>query len=592
MKNNISYLFVAVASFMAFSASAQNLDPTVEVSRDYEGKLLVVHKPILEMAVPDSVYRFDLDFDYSVTDTPYKGAYEFVPYSVDMTLEPQQRQKGGVYLKAGAGYRLHPTLDVVWSPDLKGPFRLDVYGRNRSYIGEYLPMTSSGINKDIVSIVEADTAKTAWKGLDLASSAGVSGRYDWTNAMFVFSADYLNLFQSQSEDIYALRARAFNSAGLSLGLASKDPHSVGLEYSVGLKYRFSDDLLNDEANGHAGVRAHDLDFGLNVESVLSGGHNLNIDAGFRMTDERKVFGVTAGSLYFAPSYVIKTTRLNFSAGVRFSTVFRTDAGSDMYSYKEQVIYPDFRAEYMVFPEFLKVYADVGGGCGMNTYSSLVSANRRLNMYYGRGVWNLLDVTEEKLSAELGFEGRITSRFGYTLRGGYRIFGNTPVQTLYVPEGRSDYLPGLGYTAYDLAFAALDFLLDTEPLRVDGSLRFNGVTGVQNDFDHIAGFVFPAPFTGDVSVMYDFKDRIHAGVDCEFATARDGYAYRKISGVHGKELMVTVPGYADLGVSLEYRFNKGMSFWVRGGNLLGMTIQRELLYAEEGPYVTAGICLDM
>ena len=106
MKNNISYLFVAVASFMAFSASAQNLDPTVEVSRDYEGKLLVVHKPILEMAVPDSVYRFDLDFDYSVTDTPYKGAYEFVPYSVDMTLEPQQRERGG------ANMLLLPLLPV------------------------------------------------------------------------------------------------------------------------------------------------------------------------------------------------------------------------------------------------------------------------------------------------------------------------------------------------------------------------------------------------------------------------------------------------------------------------------------------------
>ena len=59
---------------------AQTLDPTVEVSRSYEGKLMEVHKPALVMSVPDSVFRFDLNFDYSVFESPYKGSYEFNPY--------------------------------------------------------------------------------------------------------------------------------------------------------------------------------------------------------------------------------------------------------------------------------------------------------------------------------------------------------------------------------------------------------------------------------------------------------------------------------------------------------------------------------
>lgn len=40
---------------------AQDLDPTVEVSRVYEGKLIEVHKPAIAMAVPDTLYRFDQD---------------------------------------------------------------------------------------------------------------------------------------------------------------------------------------------------------------------------------------------------------------------------------------------------------------------------------------------------------------------------------------------------------------------------------------------------------------------------------------------------------------------------------------------------
>jgi hypothetical protein len=86
--------------------------------------------------------------------------------------------------------------------------------------------------------------------------------------------------------------------------------------------------------------------------------------------------------------------------------------------------------------------------------------------------------------------------------------------------------------------------------------------------------------------------LYAGVDCEFSTAREGRAYWTLSKDEAKDYIVTVPAYADLGVTLEYRFRGDMSFWARGGNLLGMTIQRELLYAEKGPYFTAGICLNL
>ena len=59
------YRCLAVVAGLVFCgmAHAQNLDPTVVVDRAYEGKLMEVHKPALEMAVPDSVMRFDLDFD-------------------------------------------------------------------------------------------------------------------------------------------------------------------------------------------------------------------------------------------------------------------------------------------------------------------------------------------------------------------------------------------------------------------------------------------------------------------------------------------------------------------------------------------------
>ena len=92
-------------------------------------------------------------------------------------------------------------------------------------------------------------------------------------------------------------------------------------------------------------------------------------------------------------------------------------------------------------------------------------------------------------------------------------------------------------------------------------------------------VLPAVLTADAQVLYNWRKRVYAGVDCIFSTAR-----------HGADGTFEVPWYADLGVYAEYAFNGNVSLWLRGGNLLNMEIQRNLLFAEKGVNVTAGISL--
>ena len=92
--------FSAVLTLPSF-LGAQNLDPTVEVTREYEGKLMETHKPSMEMAVPDSVMHFALDFDYSVFENPYKGSYDFNPYLLSMRPSSTDRGEKDMYLRAG-----------------------------------------------------------------------------------------------------------------------------------------------------------------------------------------------------------------------------------------------------------------------------------------------------------------------------------------------------------------------------------------------------------------------------------------------------------------------------------------------------------
>ena len=66
---------VITAAALCVSAGlfAQNLNPVVEVTNTYAREASGIEKPTQLLAVPDSVYSFNLDMDYSVRNTPYQA---------------------------------------------------------------------------------------------------------------------------------------------------------------------------------------------------------------------------------------------------------------------------------------------------------------------------------------------------------------------------------------------------------------------------------------------------------------------------------------------------------------------------------------
>jgi hypothetical protein len=207
---SVSALFIFVVTSMG-----QDLDPTVEVSRVYEGKLMEVHKPAIEMAVPDTMYKFDLGFDYLVFDNPYRGSYEFKPYVMEMRPSAVQKHRNTFFLQAGAGYTLHPMLDLLWSPVRKGAFSMDVYAAHRSYIGEYRALEQI----------------SAWNGYDLMSKAGVDFGYDWKKADLDFGASYYGIADSDYR-----RKRAYNAVDAYASLRPKSQWSGKFTYSMDVAY--------------------------------------------------------------------------------------------------------------------------------------------------------------------------------------------------------------------------------------------------------------------------------------------------------------------------------------------------------------------
>ena len=107
---------MAVVSALAPCLRAQNIKESVQVTNDYQTVFDDFNKQSARTVVPDSMYRFDYNFDYSVFDTPYKGSYDFTPYNVSITPSRREDTSSRFYLRAGAGVSLRPVLDAVYTP--------------------------------------------------------------------------------------------------------------------------------------------------------------------------------------------------------------------------------------------------------------------------------------------------------------------------------------------------------------------------------------------------------------------------------------------------------------------------------------------
>lgn len=581
MKIIYRILLVVSASFAVVQAYAQNLDPTVEVNRAYEGKLLEVHKPVLEMALPDSVQQFDLDFDYDVFNNPYKGSYDFRPYELLLKPFATEMEMSVFRLKAGAGYSLYPQLDMVWSPIRKGNFKMNVYVGHKSYFGDYRMFSPEEDGSAPIKLTrwKGDGGERPfWKGYRMNNEAGIDGRLDWKKGLLAFDVAYNGIGSKDT-----LKRNLYNSFDGRLLLSSKPSGDNYFHYKVTAAYSMGGSGLK-YADALKKIDDRNLEVGAEFGMVVAKAHRLLFDLGLDMASAKGMIDASVSEYSITPHYVFNKGKLNVDLGVKLAKLVVPE-GALSYASKGQFVYPDVKIRWSMAPEVIGVYLFAGGGNVVNTYRSVLERNPFVEptMY---GVSPLLDVTVGKLSARLGFDGKIMRRFAYDVHLGYSDVKSGLMDAVFLQNG--NYLPGMAYASYRKVDAGVDWAVRGRSLTLDGNVSYNYYIGLED----VANVFAPAVFTGDAAFEYNWNRRIFFGVDCAFSSARHG----KVAGFPGAAVdtmtEVTVPGYADLGITMEYAMSRRFSFWMRGGNLLNMTVQYAPLNAERGINFTAGICLKL
>lgn len=574
------YIALNVALALGICASAQNINPTVQVTNAYEGKLMEVHKQELQMNVPDSLLQFDWQFDYSVFDQPYKGAYDFNPYLIDMKPEAVASSAHSLYLRGGAGYSLHPEAQLIFSPYLSDKFVLSVYDDFKGYWGNYSSLYSEGPSDNLTTTVSDATA-----GHEMTNRIGTAARYTMPHAIFSLGAGF-DLLRASHPQV----ANSAQAGDVSLGIKSQQTEHWDSELSV--SYRGLS--LTDQ--GPFSSKVNEL-----AENTVKAGAEV-----LRHYGDHVTFGLSAGYdrvwqdttalslLKITPMFRLEGGRLNLHTGLLFSVPSRTGAGSHVF--KGNICYPQIYADWLLIPDTMKVYIDFTGGDFLSSYSSLLRSNVFASPYgpdyidkdspQAFGILDLYDSSKRSFDISGGVKGRFGARVQYQASlGAYRL-RNALAESMMPQQD----ITGLLFPCYvraDMTVAYFDLKASwsSSSFDADGEFRYQGATRLSE-----ANFIIPAPISGHFNATYNWNGRIYFGAGVKFASER---RERYIPAMRqDASYDLSLPGYCDLGVNAEYKATRQFSIWALGGNLLGHPVYENALFVRKGAYFTIGITLDL
>lgn len=545
-------IIAAVSAFASIFASAQTINPSVEVTNDFLSSVDDYNKLGVDPAVPDSVVRFDLNFDYDVFAKPYKGSYDFTPYNIMFIPQTTREKRSVFFLNLGAGYTLHPVATAVLSPRTKGKFAITAYQNLQGYYGPYRLFDNT---------IRWDGTST-YTGMDFSELAGIQGTLRLAKTDLMFNVAYNGLYVRDN----IITSGAYHDMGGQIRITSTEWAENFMAYDVEARYNMAVD------NTVASLKESKF----LIKGTLSPVSNL--PASFAMdfnTGYAGYYGLLSSAVYnisTTPRVDFDLWKFHFTTGAKFSFISRmvgTEPNNTLH------IYPHLKIDIKMIGDKLDMFVGVTGGDELNSYSRLKRRNHHFH-YDASESYDDLKFSREKYNAFIGMTGSISSLFEYELRFGHAALADSPLDGINNTANSAV----VKFKDYGMTYGDFSAVLDLRALELEAGLHYRKTDiGLLTDVFDLPGV------SGDVSAIFNLRRRLYLGASLEMALGRE------MTSSAATPVTYTLPAWYDLGVYAEYRFSPVLSVWTRGGNLLNQTIEKVPFIAEHGVHVTAGLCLN-
>lgn len=543
-------LAIAVMALCA-PLSAQNINQSVQVTNEYESRFSDFQKTGPSLQVPDSLYRFDYSFDYSVFETPYKGSYEFSPYRISVTPEARLYDGSKFFLRLGAGYTIHPQFEMAWQMLQTPDFAIGVFAEAGGYAGRY---SRRGVAE-------------SFSGHDLNGRIGLGGQYLRPAVRLSYHFGYEGIFAGEGGAEPYFRS-GFSSVIAAGRIQSRERPGNQMFYDIDLQYRYSSDGGRSEGKVSASGE-NNLRVAVSAGPVLASKYRILIDGLFELESLRgddyykvadshgELFGgmrmASLGSIKPHVDFLLGPVRLD--AGVRVDYSKGTDQGAFSVS-------PDVTARMALLDADMELVAGVSGGQYIQSHYAVKQLN-----HFAFMMGSSAKISREKLHVRAGLQGHAASRLQYELEAGYVSYQGMPLASLY----------GVLPVDYNAAYVQGRFSWRGPRLELDADAKYSYLR-----LNTLCAAFAPPAFVGELRGRYNWENRTWAGLFVEAQSSRLSLASDG----------VWIPWFANLGLTFEYRIDARWTFWAEAGNLLGMAIERAPGFIEKGQYGTVGFSLKL
>ncbi|MBR5856753.1 MAG: hypothetical protein IKY70_05735, partial [Bacteroidales bacterium] len=596
--NGVTRAVLLVATMFAIVQTMnaqQRIDPTVEVEKEFDSKMTNIVKTPLNTAIPDSLTSFNLDFNYSIFDKPYKDLYEFSPLPSAKLQSSIQEKYPVLMAKAGIGYQLSPIGEIYYQPELGRSNRLSLKAYYDGYFGKnYVWGTDK--NGTAGKIRGAKVAVS-----DTVYGAGANYGHNWENTFFNLGLDYTgNSYTNYgfSEERWEEAISSGEAVGereymkenyrnkyrqitASSSIGSIDSYNRRARFNYLANLSFKNTLYNPAeyairenllcANGHispAFSRFSRFTLEINSENIFLESDN----------NARSSYGI----FDVIPSFTWNKKRFRLQVGIKLSGKYKNGTNASDADKYHNYLFAAVDFSYNILKNNLWFYANIDGKNNINSYSSILEENKWIDPHTG------LKTSSMPIIINAGIKGKFVNKFGYDAYVKFVVHKGLQ-QYAYIPwdENNAKYntLSTIYSNCNELTFGAT-LNWKSKDLEAGTTIEYSNYS---NNRESSLVFIhqplgYP-PFKWDIYATYNLRERLYAGISAKYRSKCESYWGYKYTLY---PIYTYIDSYLDLAFTLRYVINNNFSVFANGENLLNDQIAYLPLYIEKGISFTAGL----